>query len=100
MACSIDVPSYFCLQATDCPAGQVCCATGDDAGVLGPSCQTVPDGGACSGAGTSGSAQLCQTQGECKNGLPCILQTCQIQPGTPAHLMICGLQSQAPFNCQ
>jgi hypothetical protein len=44
---------------------------------------------------TEVTAQLCQQDAECKNGLPCIAQTCVF--GAMFHF--CGLQSQAPYRC-
>jgi hypothetical protein len=104
---------FDCLQASDCPCGQVCCGIANDSNSsasAGSNCQDISATGACSpvadaGAQSkSGSAQLCQTDAECKNGMKCSWQVCSVTTpysATPAmpNLTMCGLQSAAPFNC-
>ena len=49
-----------------------------------------------------GSAQLCQTDAECKTGT-CEWQDCSVGSGllsTQPSLTLCGIQSAAPFNCK
>jgi hypothetical protein len=43
----------------------------------------------------SATARLCEQDEECKNGQRCIAQTCIFG----AMFKLCGLQSQAPYNC-
>jgi|HubBroStandDraft_1064217.scaffolds.fasta_scaffold30428_2 hypothetical protein len=102
---------FECLQASECPCGQVCCGIANDAqnsSSAGSSCQDISATGACSpvadaGAQSkAGSAQLCQTDAECKNGTTCSWQVCNVQTPYGAampNLTMCGLQSDAPFNC-
>jgi hypothetical protein len=60
-------------------------------------CQSVPNGGSCSGPATSttATAQLCEQDEECKNGQACISQSCVFG----AMFKLCGLQSQKPYSC-
>jgi hypothetical protein len=49
------------------------------------------------------SAQACQTNAECVNGMTCSWQDCNIA-GTagiisPPQLTLCGVQSESPFDC-
>jgi hypothetical protein len=49
-----------------------------------------------------GSAQLCQTNAECPSGVLCKWQDCTVGTGVAAlhpSLTMCGIQSQAPFDC-
>jgi hypothetical protein len=103
---------FECWQASDCPCGQICCGVANnetgsasagsncqDVSLTGGACTPVADAGAQSKAG---SAQLCQTNAECKNGMACSWQICNVTtPYGPAmpNLTMCGLQSAAPFNC-
>jgi hypothetical protein len=53
-------------------------------------------GGSCTPPSSGYStAQLCEQSAECKNGQPCIPQTCVFG----AKFKFCGLQSQSPYNC-
>jgi hypothetical protein len=94
---------FECAQETDCPSGDVCCGTANDLTMTaGSNCQDISTtGNACTPAATltAASAQLCQTDGECKNGMQCIWQDCMVGTGT-ASLTMCGLQSSSPFNCK
>jgi hypothetical protein len=102
---------FECLQASDCTCGKVCCVIAQDtagASSAGSSCQDISATGACSpvadagSASKAGSAQLCQTNAECKNDLTCSWQACDVQtPYGPAkpNLTMCGGQTEAPFNC-
>jgi len=87
-----------CGQSCECPGGQVCCGYYYEVmQVVGASCQTVAPGGLCEPnpqTNTQASAQLCGTEAECTQG-DCINQTCV----DGVTLSVCGLQSQAPFNC-
>ena len=97
-ACEPSEYGVACGQACECPGGQVCCGYYYELmQVVGASCQTVPPGGLCQPnpqTNTQASAQLCGTEGECTQG-DCINQTCV----DGVTLSVCGLQSQAPFNC-
>jgi|HubBroStandDraft_4_1064222.scaffolds.fasta_scaffold40698_2 hypothetical protein len=96
--CEPSEDSVACLQACECPGGQVCCGYYYDLmQVVGSACQTVAPGGLCMPnpqTNTQASAQLCGTQAECTQS-QCINQTC-IDDIT---LNVCGLQSQDPFDC-
>jgi hypothetical protein len=108
---SLPQAQFECLQASDCPCGQVCCGVANDSSSsasAGSNCQDISATGACSpvadaGAQSkSGSAQLCQTDAECKNGMTCTWQDCSVQTPYGAaspNLTMCGIQSDAPFNC-
>jgi hypothetical protein len=92
---------FKCVEAAECPQGQVCCGLADQTTAsAGASCQTTCTTGASS---TMGSAQLCQTDAECKNGMKCIWQDCKVgmpEPSTAnVELTMCGVQSASPFNC-
>jgi hypothetical protein len=87
------VVTFGCTQACDCQNGQVCCGV-ENGSVATTSCQTVAGGGSCPG-GEAG-AQLCEVSSECTNGQACTPQSC----ADGAHLSLCGIQSQAPFNCK
>ncbi len=93
---------FRCVEKTDCPGNQVCCGTADALGMTaGSECQDVSTtNNQCTPAATTlkGSAQLCQTNAECKNGMTCTWQDCMVGTLMPS-LTMCGIQSQAPFNC-
>jgi hypothetical protein len=103
---------FDCLQASDCPAGHVCCGVANDAtntASAGSNCQDISaTGGQCSPVASgsqskSGSAQLCQTDAECKNDMTCQWQVCDVQTPYGAaspNLTMCGIQASAPFNCE
>jgi len=58
----------------------------------------VPSGGKCPyvpWTATQLGVQLCSTDAECRNGQPCVQQTCIYG----AVLSMCGLQSASPLNC-
>jgi len=97
--CNSDEASIHCLQACECGAGLVCCGVANTVlGVITTECQSVPDGGLCNPhpeTNTQVSEQLCATDEECTAGQGCILQTCEYGVTTA----VCGLISQAPFNC-
>jgi len=101
-SCSNLEATFKCVQATDCPANQVCCGNANQpAATAGATCQDVAsNGNQCTPApsSTEGSAQLCQTDAECVNGAECIWQDCTVGTLKPS-LTMCGLQSSAPFNC-
>jgi hypothetical protein len=64
----------------------------------------VASGGSPCGTSTSTAAfaQICTATKECKNGMQCISQVCAVVISgvtAQAHLTMCGLQTQAPFNC-
>ena len=93
--------AFECVQDTDCPSGQVCCGYAQN-NAAGSKCQDVShNGNKCSPApsSTQGSVQFCQKTCECKDGSECIPQSCNVMAGVPANLTMCGLQSQAPYNC-
>jgi hypothetical protein len=108
MSCPSGAAVFQCAQETDCSQGKVCCASGDTtnpaAPTAGSSCQTLTNG-ACtpSDTATTASAQLCQTNAECKNGMACTWQDCTV--GTElVSLTMCGIQSpasgsQSAFHC-
>lgn len=91
--------SLHCLQACECPGGQVCCGVANTIiGAVTSECQSIPDGGLCNPhpqTNTQSSEQLCGTDAECTSGQGCIKQTCEYG----VTLQICGLQSQDPFDC-
>ncbi|HLK41128.1 MAG TPA: hypothetical protein VKU41_30465 [Polyangiaceae bacterium] len=90
--------AFHCLQACDCPTGQVCCGVVVKAtNNVSTQCQTVANGGSCMPVDTAnqGSAQICASTAECKNGQACMMQTCT----QGAMLKLCGLQSGQPFMC-
>ncbi len=102
---------FDCLQASDCPAGDVCCGVATDAtntASAGSNCQDISSTGQCSPVASgsqskSGSAQLCQTDAECKNKQTCQWQVCDVQTPYGAaspNLTMCGPQTGAPFNCK
>jgi hypothetical protein len=97
--CEQEEAPVACVQACECPTGQVCCGYYYQLmGAVGSGCQTVGQGGACQPSpqtNTQAAAQLCGTQGECVEG-DCINQTCV----DDVTLNVCGLQSQAPFFCE
>ncbi|MGO9833804.1 MAG: hypothetical protein ACLP1X_06285 [Polyangiaceae bacterium] len=104
--CPANTAAFSCLQASDCTtAGQVCCGEADStAQTAGTSCKTVAAGGSPCGASSSTAAyaQICTTTKECKNGMQCVAQVCAVVISgvtANAHLTMCGLQTQAPFNC-
>jgi hypothetical protein len=106
---------FECLEASECPSGQVCCGVANNTqgtASAGSQCEDISASGHCDpvadagAASTMGSAQLCQTDAECVNHMTCSWQVCTI-PTTVAgvavtlkpNLTMCGLQSAAPFNC-
>jgi hypothetical protein len=97
--CASNEASGHCTNACDCPNGQVCCGVINElVGVATASCQSIPDGGLCNPhppTNTQASAQLCNVDAECRNGQPCIFQTCAL--GAMFHL--CGLQTGDPYDC-
>lgn len=97
--CNPNEATGHCLQQCECSGGQVCCGVENSiVGVVQTSCQTIPDGGHCPPypqTATSAAAQLCAFNSECKTGEDCITQTCIYN----IVVQVCGLQSQAPFNC-
>jgi hypothetical protein len=95
--CTSNEVKVGCLQACECGAGTVCCGVLNGA-IVDSECQAVPANGHCQPypqTSTQASAQLCKVTSECIGGQSCISQTCVLG----AKLNICGLQSQAPFNC-
>jgi hypothetical protein len=98
-ACPSNQASIHCLQACECGGTKSCCGVENQIiGAVTAECQDVPDPGFCSPhpqTSTQASAQFCKTNAECKNGQDCIAQTCEFG----AMFSICGLQSQAPFDC-
>lgn len=98
--CPTDQATIHCLQSLECGPGLSCC--GDILTLFGEvksSCKSVPDGGTCPyvpWTATQIGVQLCKSDAECKNGQPCVHQTCTMG----AVLDMCGLQSAAPLNCQ
>jgi hypothetical protein len=97
--CNSVEASIHCLQACECGGGEVCCGVLNTIlGEVTTECQSIPDGGLCNphpATNTQISEQLCATDTECTAGQGCILQTCEYGVTTA----ICGLVSQAPFNC-
>jgi hypothetical protein len=97
--CASNEASAHCTNACDCPNGQVCCGVVNQlVGIATSGCQTVADGGLCNPhppTNTQASAQLCNVDAECKNGQPCIFQTCAF--GAMFHF--CGLQTGDPYDC-
>jgi hypothetical protein len=93
---TIDYAPAHCRYSCDCPAGQSCCGELNLSLLKGAvECQLVPDNGSCVAPGPGYiTAQTCASDEECKNGQPCVAQSCF---GTTYYF--CGLQSQAPFNC-
>ncbi len=103
--CPAQQAVFKCVQQADCPTGQVCCGVANQtAQTAGAQCQDVSTTGnkctpvATGASPTQGSAQLCQTNAECKTGT-CIWQDCAVGTLKPS-LTMCGLQSGAPFNCK
>jgi hypothetical protein len=97
--CNSNEAVIQCGTACDCPYGTVCCGSLYTLySLVETTCQAVPPDGHCSPypqTSTQASGQLCGQSGECVNGEGCIYQTCVL--GVTLH--VCGLQSQAPFNC-
>jgi hypothetical protein len=95
--------AFECIEATDCPSGQVCCGYADSTtSTAGSKCQDVSgNGNKCSPAPTTtqGSVQFCQKTCECKDGSECVPQSCNVGASLPANLTMCGLQSEKPYNC-
>ncbi|MGH7435627.1 MAG: hypothetical protein ACRENE_08125, partial [Polyangiaceae bacterium] len=94
---------FGCVQKSDCPGDEVCCLQADQTAMTaGSVCMDVSDaGGKCSPATTTthGSAQLCQTNQECKSGGGCcIWQDCTVM-GNPLQFTMCGLQSTSVLTC-
>jgi hypothetical protein len=92
---------FGCVQKSDCPGNEVCCLQADQTAMTaGSLCLDVSDaGGKCTPATTStrGSAQLCQTDKECKSGC-CIWQDCTVM-GNALQLTMCGIQNSSVFTC-
>jgi hypothetical protein len=90
--------SWGCSTISDCTgSGEVCCGVATTT-TAQTACQTVAAGGSCEpspATAMQASAQVCTSNAECINGQACIAQVC-VQN---SHLMLCGLQSAAPFNC-
>jgi hypothetical protein len=99
-ACPSNQASVHCLQSCECGGTKSCCGVENTLiGAVTAECQEVPNGGFCSPhpqTSTEASAQFCKTDAECKNGQACIAQTCEFG----AMFNICGVQSQAPFDCK
>ncbi|HEX4445652.1 MAG TPA: hypothetical protein VH044_02920 [Polyangiaceae bacterium] len=99
-ACPSNQASVHCLQSCECGGTKSCCGVENTLiGAVTAECQEVPNGGFCSPhpqTSTEASAQFCKTDAECKNGQGCIAQTCEFN----AVFNICGVQSQAPFDCK
>jgi hypothetical protein len=95
--CNTNEAPFHCLYSCDCPAGDSCCGVLNTMTYAGSAiCQLVANGGSCATTGPNqATAQLCEQDEECKNGMACIAQTCVF--GAKFHF--CGLQSQAPYNC-
>jgi hypothetical protein len=97
--CNSNEATGHCLQQCECPADTVCCGVENSlVGVVQTACQSVPDGGHCQPypqTSITAAAQLCHVNSECKTGDNCITQTCIYN----LVVQVCGLQSQAPFNC-
>ncbi len=86
--------AFNCGGSVDCPSGQVCCGEADQLSgsaqtVCADSCPTM------SSSSKQGQAQVCRGNAECQNHMDCLPQQCL---GT-ANLNLCGLTSQAPFDC-
>jgi len=79
-ACSAGTATFHCQQMSDCANGDVCCGVYD---LLAGTAQTQCQSGSCQ------IAQVCKTNGECRNGQPCTEQLCQGQ----ATLQLCGVQA-------
>jgi hypothetical protein len=94
--CNSGEAPFHCRYSCDCPAGDSCCGTLNPTTFNGSAtCQAVPNGGSCTPPSNQVAAQLCEQDEECKNGQPCIAQTCVFG----AMFKFCGLQSQSPYNC-
>jgi hypothetical protein len=76
--CPSGSASLHCAEAADCTGGNVCCGSIDF--------QTQAASTQCAAA-CAGGFQFCGTSGECKNGQPCVVQTCLGQ-----KVQICGKQ--------
>ena len=86
-SCGSGVGTFHCSGVIECPTGKVCCGVYDlTALTAGTSCLDAP----CSSMG-----QFCRTTEECPSGKPCTPQTC----GNATVLYLCGVLSQAPYNC-
>ncbi|MGH7439251.1 MAG: hypothetical protein ACRENE_26495, partial [Polyangiaceae bacterium] len=94
---------FQCVEKSDCAGNKVCCGYADTTTIpptAGASCQdTSTTGGACTPAPSSAkaSAQLCQTNAECK-GVSCLWQDCAVGTST-LELTMCGIQMGQVFNC-
>jgi hypothetical protein len=85
-----------CKYSCDCPGGESCCGVLNLSPLSASSnCQALANGGSCTAPAGFATAQLCEQDAECKNGQPCIAQTCIFG----AMFKFCGLQSQSPYNC-
>ena len=100
-ACATNEATLHCSNGCECPGDQACCGVENTiAGVVQTVCQNVPVGGHCSPyppTSTMNSAQFCKADSQCKSDT-CLTQTCSYG-GYSAQFNICGLQSQAPYNC-
>jgi hypothetical protein len=96
--CTGSASPFHCQYACECAAGDSCCGAIEKAFPYtgSASCQAVPSGGSCTGPAAEATAQLCKQSAECKNGQPCIAQTCT---AFAAKFQFCGLQSGPPFDC-
>jgi len=82
-SCPSDTATIHCLEAADCPGGQVCCGSYSATALTATSaCQVGP----CS------TVQFCRTNGECENHQSCVPQTCDGE-----KLELCGLFSLGTF---
>jgi len=101
-ACKSSEQTVRCLQACECGGDQSCCGVGNQiTASVQTVCQSVPNGGFCQPHTddpnpAQAAEQFCKTDEECKNGQPCIAQTCTT---ANAKFSLCGLQSQKPFEC-
>jgi hypothetical protein len=94
--CNSNESPFHCEYACDCTGGQSCCGTINTSTFAGAaSCQAVANGGTCTPGANEAAAQLCEQDAECKNGQPCIAQTCNFG----AMFRFCGIQTQQPFAC-
>jgi hypothetical protein len=95
-SCAAGASPFHCQYACECAAGDSCCGVLNTTTYAGAAtCQNVPSGGSCTAAAGEATAQLCKQDAECKNGLPCIAQTCVFG----SMFQFCGVQMQAPYRC-
>jgi hypothetical protein len=91
-SCPVLTAAFNCAGKSDCPTGQICCGTATTTSAQTSCATSCPT----QGNSSQGQAQLCKGNAECQNGMTCIPQTCL----EGANLDLCGLTSQAPFNCK